>query len=82
MRNSGHIDIHWFYRYFTDQGGKAAPGDFFDNLYYRIEKVPVPGGFVEHKEERDLRPILEHLDKKFELTLLFDKAGQFIKIVQ
>jgi hypothetical protein len=82
MRNAGNIDVNWFYRYFMEEGGKATPQDFFDNFYYRIEKVPVPGGFVEHREERDLRPILTHLDKKFDLTLLFDKTGQFLKIVE
>ena len=81
MRNSGQIDPGWFYRYFVDNGGKTTPEDFFDNFFYIIHKVQVPGGFMESREERDLKPILEDLDRKFELTLLFSKTGEFLKIV-
>ena len=81
MRNSGQIDPGWFYRYFVDNGGKITPEDFFDNFFYIIHKVQVPGGFMESREERDLKPILEDLDRKFELTLLFSKTGEFLKIV-
>lgn len=82
MRNAGKVDANWFYKYFLENGGKATPQDFYDNFFYHIEKITVPGGFMEHRIDRDIRPIIEHLDKKFELTLLFDKQGEFIKIVE
>lgn len=28
MRNSGRLDVLWFYNYFKDQGGKGTFGDF------------------------------------------------------
>lgn len=82
MRNSGQVHADWFYRYFVDQGGKSTPENFFDNFFYIIHKMEVPGGFMESREERDIRPVIEHLDKKFDLTLLFSKTGEFLKIVQ
>lgn len=82
MRNTGQITPEWFYRYFTEQGGKATPEKFFDNFFYIVTKVPVPGGFVENRVPRDKAPIIDHLDKKFELTLLFNKEGAFVKVVE
>lgn len=82
MRNTGQITPEWFYRYFVDQGGKCTPEVFFDNFFYIITKMPVPGGFMESREERDIRPVIEFLDKKFELNQLFDKQGQLLKIVE
>jgi hypothetical protein len=82
MRNSGKLDINWFYQYYRKEEGKADPQTFFDIFEYEVQKVQVPGGFIENRVPRNKQTILEHLDKKFELTILYSKEGQFLKIVE
>jgi len=82
MRNAKRIDINWFYQYYVQEKGPIDPQKFFDTFEYEIQRIPVPGGYVENRLERKKEPIIEHLDKKFELTLLFSKEGEFIKVVE
>lgn len=82
MRNSGNLDINWFYKYYTQEKGKIDPQVFFDNFEYEIQKIQVPGGYIENRVPRNKEHIIEHLDKKFELTLLFNKEGAFVKVVE
>lgn len=81
MRNSSKWDLKWFYKYFLENGGNLSQYDFYDNFQFEVEKIKVAGGYVENRRERDLQPIIAHLDRKFELTMLFDKSGEFIKVV-
>jgi hypothetical protein len=82
MRNSGKLDINWFYQYYRSEDGKADPQTFFDIFEYDTQKVQVPGGFIENRVPRDKKPILDHLDKKFQLTTLYSKEGKFLKVVE
>ena len=82
MRNSGKWNLQWFYKYFLENGGKLSQHDFYENFQYEREKIRVAGGFIENRQERDLQPIIAHLDKKFELTMLFNNNGEFIKVVE
>ena len=83
MRNSGKMDINWFYQYYQKEASqKLDPQTFFDVFEYDTQKVQVPGGFIENRVPRNKQSIIEHLDKKFELTTLYSKEGQFLKIVE
>lgn len=82
MRNAKRVDINWFYQYYVQEKGPIEPQLFIDNFEYEIQRIPVPGGYVENRIPRDKAPIIEHLDKKFELTLLFNKEGAFVKVVE
>lgn len=82
MRNAKKVDINWFYQYYLQEKGPIEPQLFFDTFEYEVQRIPVPGGFVENRVPRDKAPIIDHLDKKFELTLLFNKEGAFVKVVE
>ena len=82
MRNAKKVDINWFYHYYVQEKGPITPQQFIDIFEYDTQRIEVPGGFVENRIIRDKGPIIEHLDKKFELTLLFSKEGAFIKVVE
>lgn len=82
MRNAKKIDINWFYQYYVQEKGPINPQEFIDIFENEIQRVAVPGGYIENRAVRDKTPIIQHLDKKFELTLLFSKEGAFIKIVE
>lgn len=82
MRNAKKVDINWFYNYYVQEKGPIEPQRFVDIFEYETERVPVPGGYIENRVPRDKKSIIEHLDKKFELTLLYSKEGAFIKIVE
>jgi hypothetical protein len=82
MRNAKKVDVNWFYHYYVQEKGPITPQQFVDIFEYDIQRIEVPGGFVENRIIRDKGQIIEHLDKKFELTLLFSKEGAFIKVVE
>lgn len=65
MRNKNHFDMEWFYKYWLANGGKKIPKDKFEQL-------------INHY---DINSIISFIDKKFNLTLLYTKQGQFIKVV-
>ena len=41
-----------------------------------------PNQFMLAMQFADVQELIEHLDRKFELTSLFDKDNNFVKIVQ
>jgi hypothetical protein len=65
MRNTGNFQVEWFYNYFVDNGGSRINFVTFSRLFSSC----------------DLNQIVEFLDKKFNLTLLFDARGNFVKVV-
>ena len=56
MRNSGKYDINWFYRYYLDSGGQDID---IQKFLFVFNSVP-------------LNDILGHIDKKYNLTTIYD----------
>jgi hypothetical protein len=82
MRNSGNLDINWFFKYFRQEGGNADPGLFYEVFEYeRIDKIEVPGGYMENKIPRNKEQLVQNMDRKFGLTILYDQNGNFLKAV-
>lgn len=63
QRNSQKYDLQWFYNYWNDNGGKILDIKTFGQLF----------------NMQDLNTILSFLDRKFNLTLLCNSEGSFIK---
>jgi hypothetical protein len=66
MRNKKQIDINWFYEYYVQNSKHNIS---IENFYQTFMFANVEA-------------VMEHIDKKFELTKLLDKNGEFIKIVE
>jgi hypothetical protein len=66
MRNKKQIDINWFYEYYIQNSKHNISIDDFYQTFMFA----------------NIEAVMEHIDKKFELTKLLDKEGQFIKIVE
>lgn len=66
MRNKNQFDINWFYKYFLENGGTRIDLNSFSNLF-ALQRIET---------------IVDYLDSKFELTRLYDKEGNLIKIVE
>lgn len=82
MRNSGNLDINWFFKYYKQEGGVAEPEAFYELFEYeRIDKIQVPGGYMENKIPRNKEQLIEAVDKMFGLTKLYDQQGRFLKII-
>jgi hypothetical protein len=82
MRNSGNLDINWFFKYFRQEGGNADPSLFYEAFEYeRIDKIEVPGGYMENKIPRKKEELIQNMDRKFGLTILYDQNGKFLKVV-
>jgi len=82
MRNARQIDINWFFKYYKSQGGTAEPELFYELFEYeRIDKIEVPGGYMENKIPRNKDKLIQDVDRMFELTTLYDQNGKFLKIV-
>jgi len=65
MRNNNKFDLNWFYKYYLENGGIGVGLYEFSSLF----------------QMNNLQDILEYLDQKFNLTLLFTKDNQFIKVI-
>ena len=65
MRNSKHYDLNWFYNYYLENSNDNIDINTFAMIF---NTVPLDN-------------ILVHIDKKYELTGLYDKNNNFIKIV-
>lgn len=65
LRDSGKMSYDFLYDYYTSLGGKIGK-ERFNNLYQQVCSLP---------------ETLEHLDKKFNLTLVVDSDFNFIKVV-
>lgn len=65
MRQSGQYDLNWFHRYYLESSKDNIDINTFAMIF---NQVPLDN-------------ILVHIDKKYELTGLYDKNNNFIKIV-
>lgn len=65
-RNSNKFTINFFYKYYLEQGGKPTDFNTFANCFSTL----------------NLNYVLDFIDRKFELTRLFDKNNNFIKIIE
>ena len=65
MRNKQELDNRFLWNYYKEQGGKMQNPNEFLQLFYQVT---------------DLSGLFDYLDKKFELTTLWDKNGNFIKV--
>jgi hypothetical protein len=63
MRNSGKYDLQWFYDYYRQNSGDSIDINTFGMVFNSV----------------NLDSILEHIDRKFGLTRIYDKNNNFIK---
>jgi hypothetical protein len=66
IRNSKQYDATWFYKYFIENGGSKS---------VNINQ------FLQSFNFLNLNQVLEFLDRKFDLTVLYNKNGEFIRVV-
>lgn len=66
MRNKKQIDINWFYEYYIQNSKHNISIDDFYQTFMFA----------------NIEAVMDHIDRKFELTKLLDKNGEFIKIVE
>lgn len=64
MRNSKQYNLEWFYNYFIQNGGKIDSVQSFQNVFNFI----------------NLNDVLDFLDHKFELTVIYDRNNNFIRV--
>lgn len=86
MRNSKQYELEFFYNYFISKVNiQIDPNEFTEKfLYTHIEQPTLPGypKITMRTGEVDRNSVLNFLDGVFELTILNDKEGNFIKVVQ
>ena len=86
MRNSEKYNLQFFFDYYLGNGGKVTdPGEFTETFLYTHQVQPTPPGFPEMKirvGEIDRQAVLNHMDTVFGLTILNDKEGKFIKVIE
>jgi hypothetical protein len=63
MRNTGKYDLQWFYDYYRKNSGDSIDINTFGMVFNSV----------------NLDNILEHIDRKFGLTRVYDKNNNFIK---
>lgn len=66
MRNQGIIDLNFLYSYYRDKGGRADSNTFQQAI---------------HLYHLDTNQLTQRLDSEFELDILLDEQGNFIKII-
>jgi hypothetical protein len=66
MRNKKQIDINWFYEYYVQSSKHNISIDDFYQTFMFA----------------NIEAVMDHIDKKFKLTKLLDKNGEFIKIIE
>ena len=64
MRNSGKYDLQWFYDHYIQSSGDSIDINNFGMVFNSV----------------NLENILEHIDRKFGLTRVYDKNNNFIKV--
>lgn len=84
MRNSQKLDNQWLWEYYKQEGGKITdPNEFIENFYIMQQPIKIHNQTVGYQRaERDLGNFFEDIDKKFGLHTLWDKEGNFVKVVQ
>lgn len=66
LRNSGQLNTDWFYRYYVDHSKDTISFNDFNHLTMYF----------------DFNNIIEHIDRKYQLTRLYDKNNNFIKVIK
>ncbi len=80
MRNNNNFSTSWFYKYWLENGGKSMKlSDFEQHFFYN--PVFNDTGDKIGQVLKDISPLLENLDKKFNITILINNKGQFLKVV-
>lgn len=86
MRNSGKYELEFFYQYYLSKGGVMTdPNEFTEHFMFTHTLQPTPPGFPPMKirtGEIDRQAVLNHMDGVFDLMILNDKDGNFLKVVQ
>ena len=67
MRNSKTINNRWFWDYYKNKGGVLEDWNQFALFF---------------QQSINVSELLHTLDKEYQLTTLFAKDGEFIKVVQ
>jgi hypothetical protein len=65
MRNSNNYDLTWFYEYYVEQSKHNIDFNTFKNIIAMT----------------DLNNIIDHIDHKFGLTVIYDKDNKFLKVI-
>ena len=84
MRNSQELDNNWLWKYYKQEGGKLNdPQEFLEHFYTITEPIIINGQFFgDQQVNRDLSEFFNNMDKKFGLTTLWSKEGEFLKVVE
>lgn len=83
QRNAQKLNNNWLWEYYKQEGGKLEdPQVFIDNFYFHITRMDINGEIFEQKHNRDLSDFFSNMDKKFGLSTLWGKDGEFIKVVE
>ncbi len=80
MRNKNRFNTEWFHKYWLDNGGRAMSLNEFEQHFF-YEAVLNELGDVIGKTLKNIAPLLNNMDKKFNLTILLNNKGQFLKVV-
>ena len=84
MRNSQELDNNWLWTYYKQEGGKLNdPQEFLKHFYIETTPIVVNGQyFGDQQVNRDLSEFFNDMDRKFGLTTLWSKEGEFLKVVE
>lgn len=79
MRNSKQFNLQVFWKMYQNEGGLLKnPQEFSKHFLYEIQML---GDGMEMRTNRDRNIILDGIDAKLGLSILYDKQGQFLKVV-
>lgn len=83
MRNSQKLDNNWLWSFYKEQGGKIADSnEFLQHFYFIQNPISFNGEIIGYeKTQRDLTSFFAEMDSKFELTTLWSKENEFLKVV-
>lgn len=75
MRNSQKLDNNWLWEFYKEQGGKIEdPQEFIGHFYFIQSPIQFNGQVVGYeKTQRDLSGFFKYMDKKMELTTLWEE---------
>lgn len=76
MRNSQKLDNNWLWSFYKEQGGKIADSnEFLAHFYFIQSPIQFNGQVVGYeKTQRDLSNFFSDMDKKLELTTLWEES--------
>lgn len=79
MRNSKQFNLQIFWKMYQSEGGVLKnPQDFSNHFLHEVQDL---GNGMKVRVNRDRDAILNGVDTKLELTILYDKQGQFLGVV-